>query len=265
MEEDTTEGKLSNHSVVLRLNCCIGAFALYPQFHLHTHGHHHIPHTEHEHQHEFDHEHDSDHPHHQHHNTTQHLDYRTHCHPPLPSINEPEKEAIESFIKEVIAFADSLSKDDISPIQPSLVENFFDIMTYTQFDEAAIYRILGDARIEERLMNIWIKLAIYEGGVELKSALELLEAHKDRTLSLEDVLGFKYGGDYQTLLETELKELFGRCPWLPSDRSSLHFVFVGAGIVDIVVVVCSVGLYCSVLRYVVLTCGVVFCVVLRCC
>ena len=226
---------LSQHSVVSRLNCCIGAFSLYPHFHLHphqdrqegTHHHHHHPH-----------------PHHGEVAEGEILSARVHSHPPIEEedISKEEGAKVEAFIRCVINFADSLPDASTlaalacETVNPSpaykqvseQIESFFKSLGDTQFVKTTILKILADKRIEERLEGLWLRLATYEGGVELGHARELLAA-AGASLSLDDVLGFRYGGDYQSLLDSELQELFRRCPWLPSDRSKLHFVFVGAG------------------------------------
>jgi len=238
MEE--TETQLAAHDVVGRLNCCIGSFALYPRFHLHNLPHHAHPkgctHRHHdEHSTNHDHSHDP-HEHAHEHQFCAHI----HAHPPMQEVklSKEEEERIEEFVQSFVKFALALPNESslallagkAAPVEVSgLVDSFFNQMTTGNFSEVVIHKILGDHRVEELLSSLWMRLAIYEGGVELYHARELLAVHDGSSLSLDDVLGFKYGGDYQSLLDTELQELFHRCPWLPADRSTIHFVFVGAG------------------------------------
>lgn len=49
------------------------------------------------------------------------------------------------------------------------------------------------------------------------------------TLTLQDVLSFRYGGEYEQLLDAEVKTMLGHCKWLSQDTSHNSLIFYGSG------------------------------------
>jgi len=118
---------------------------------------------------------------------------------------------------------------DLTPDNPQIHPHLARLVDIAKEDISlsAIFKVLGDKRIENILPELWNKLALIEGEIEIAFTNQQC---LNSTVDLNDLLKYNYTGEYEQLVNMELDALFDNCPWLDrSNASSIRFIMIGAG------------------------------------
>ena len=183
-----------------RLNICFGAFGL--------------------HSHEYSHTHSPD-------------ELILHAHSQIPNLDfgtPEEQHNVDKIIGQVEQIFRALNEQtDLTPDNPQIHPHLARLVDIAKEDISlsAIFKVLGDKRIENILPELWNKLALIEGEIEIAFTNQQC---LNSTVDLNDLLKYNYTGEYEQLVNMELDALFDNCPWLDrSNASSIRFIMIGAG------------------------------------
>ncbi len=180
--------------MVQRLNICLGISHSHTTS-PHDHNHHHdgAAHEEHDH---------LDHYHHAGHTHAHQPGFHTHhTHPEIgsPSSLVSVATAIPKIISSFQKIQTEFLKQPASPeALSSVVSNFIvELHDYT-LSKSEILTLLSDKRISEIQPQLWSILSTIECRNELIEARSFLARS---SISLKDVFSYKYGGDYEPLVQ----------------------------------------------------------------
>jgi hypothetical protein len=204
--------KLSSHSVIDRLNVCLGTV------------HAHVLEDSHSQSHEQDNHVNSDHSH------DQPNLHAHHCHPLFKKVvNTTTESAISTLVdtsSRLIELWKSAPSSAVSKGVSSVISEL--LLQINKFKDADVLSILSDPEIGRIQPQLWDILSTVECQNELREAITFCERE---ALSLDQVLQYSFGGDYERLVGKKIECMLESFPNLRDQITGGHvdFKFVGAG------------------------------------
>lgn len=202
--------KLGAHSVIDRLNICLGSVHL----HVNEDGHSHA--------HEVDDHAGSNHTH------DQSLRHAHHFHPPFQKDSSAiTQSAIVTLVEISETLAELWKKPDAK--REDIARKIEELLrAIDRSKDADVLSILSDSRIGQIQPLLWDIMSTIEYQNELREAREFVMKEK---LSMDQVLQYSFGGDYERLIEKEITCLLNVFPELKKqiEMRSFEILFIGAG------------------------------------
>jgi hypothetical protein len=202
-----------NHTVIDRLNVCLGTTHSHVHEDAHSHAHEHDDHLK---------------PDHSHHDQTM-----LHVHHFHPCFEKEASATTESAISTLVAITSRLidlwRSAPYAVIAREVSSKITELLhAINQFKDGDVLSILSDSKIGQIQPQLWEIMSAVECQNELREARDFCSKE---ALSMDQVLQYSFGGDYERLVQKEIECMLQSFPKLHKEVESVsfEFKFVGAG------------------------------------